>query len=41
MLHDCLTGPAAAVTAGCEATDLDADGDVDLADFAQLLLIYR
>jgi hypothetical protein len=34
LFSDCLTGPVAAVVAGCERADLDCDGDADLRDFA-------
>ena len=29
---DCLAGPDAPLTAGCEVFDLDGDNDTDLAD---------
>lgn len=34
ILFGCLTGPETPVVPECEATDLDEDGDADLADFA-------
>ena len=33
---DCMAGPAVAAPAGCECADADEDGDVDLADYAEL-----
>jgi hypothetical protein len=33
-LTGCLTGPDGGQSANCACTDLDADGDIDLADFA-------
>ena len=32
---DCLAGPDAATSSGCDCFDLDGDTDTDLADFAQ------
>ncbi len=32
---DCLQGPDTAVNPGCDCLDLDEDGDIDLADFAE------
>jgi hypothetical protein len=34
LLSDCLTGPQPPLPPGCDAADLDFDGDVDLGDFA-------
>ena len=31
--QDCLLGPEAGLAAGCDAEDMDEDGDVDLGDF--------
>ena len=36
LLAGCLSGPEAAFFAGCDCHDMDADGDVDLGDFAAL-----
>lgn len=36
-IADCLTGPAAVVTPGCAAFDLDEDGHVDMFDVALIL----
>ena len=36
VLETCLAGPDAGLLFGCDCADLDLDGDVDLADFAQL-----
>jgi hypothetical protein len=36
IFGDCLTGPGVATLEGCEPADIDADGDVDLADFAMV-----
>jgi hypothetical protein len=33
---DCLTGPAAAASSTCRCFDVNADGRVDLADFAAM-----
>ena len=33
-LHGCLSGPQGGLGPGCLCVDLDADDDVDLADFA-------
>ena len=34
ILEDCLTGPGETIAAGCECVDTNADGRIDLADFA-------
>ena len=34
---DCLAGPGAVLPANCGLADLDADGDVDLGDFARFV----
>jgi len=38
--ESCLTGPDATIVPGCWCSDLDEDGDADLADFAVLQNIY-
>jgi hypothetical protein len=38
---DCLTGPGIPTTAGCEPADLQADDDVDLADFSTFQRVFR
>ncbi len=40
VLADCLVGPGQAVASGCEPTDLDTDGDVDLVDFAAFQVAF-
>ena len=35
-LASCLTGPDSSAVSGCACADFDADGDVDMADFAEL-----
>ncbi len=35
ILHECLAGPEGGLAPACLCVDLDADGDVDLADFAE------
>ena len=33
---DCMAGPGVAAPGGCECADADEDGDVDLADYAEM-----
>ena len=34
-LVGCMAGPGSTVPAECDCADMDSDGDVDLADFAE------
>ncbi len=36
----CLSGPGESPDIGCEGGDLDADGDIDSADFAMFQLVF-
>jgi len=40
LFADCLSGPGQPAGGGCAALDLDTDGDVDLADFAEFQRSY-
>ena len=40
LLAACLAGPGVPVAGGCEAGDLDTDGDVDLADAALFQAVF-
>ena len=38
--YDCHNGPTGELVSGCRGQDYDADGNVDLADFAAYQLAY-
>ena len=40
MFTDCFSGPGADTAWGCLCMDQDADNDVDLADFAEMMLMF-
>lgn len=37
----CVSGPDGAAAEGCGCADVDADGDIDLRDFRELLLVWE
>jgi len=37
---DCFDGPNVAYLSGCDATDFDLDGDVDIVDYAAMQTLY-
>jgi len=38
--YDCLGGPDAPATTGCETFDFDGGGTIDLADYAELQRLF-
>ena len=41
ILSDCLIGPAGGIPAGCDGSDLNQDGNVDLLDFAEFQRLFE
>ncbi len=37
---DCITAPGGGVPLGCDAAEMDGDGDIDLSDWAQFQILF-